>query len=124
MTGNLSKRSVLFALLGAAALIAKQHYHGPLAQGVHGYAGNVSISFAVYFITVPAASRYGWGVFGAAASALLAVEGFEVTNGFGVMSNTYNPWDLLANAAGVGLAIAADLAMGRDGPEGPSQRRA
>lgn len=38
----------------------------------------------------------------------MVVELFEVTNGFAVMHNTYDPVDLVANAAGVGLALAVD----------------
>jgi hypothetical protein len=53
----------------------------------------------------------------AATSALLIVEGFELTNGFGVMSNVYDPVDLLANAVGVGVALAIDVATAR--PAGP-----
>ena len=45
--------------------------------------------------------------------ALLAVESFELLNGFGVMTNVYDPWDLLANAMGVGLALVVDLLMDR-----------
>lgn len=108
-----TRRNVVFVLLGVAALLLKRHYSGPLAEAVHGYAGNLSVSFAVYFIVAAAAARHGWGVLGAAGSALLAVEAFEVTNGFGVMSNTYDPLDLLANAAGISLALAVDLATQR-----------
>lgn len=40
----------------------------------------------------------------AIAFALLATELFEATDGFGVMSNAYDPADYIANAAGVALA--------------------
>jgi hypothetical protein len=33
---------------------------------------------------------------------------FEYTDGFGFMSNTYDPWDYAANAAGVGVAIGVE----------------
>jgi hypothetical protein len=45
----------------------------------------------------------------AAGTALAAVEAFEVFNGFGFMSNVYDPFDLLASAAGIGMALALDL---------------
>jgi len=40
---------------------------------------------------------------------LLVVELFELTNGFGVMLNFYDPWDYFANALGVGFALGIDL---------------
>jgi len=46
----------------------------------------------------------------AASLTLLAVELFEATDGFGVMANTDDPIDLVANAAGVGLAVIVDIA--------------
>jgi hypothetical protein len=46
-------------------------------------------------------------------SAFAAVASFEATNGFGVMSNTFDPWDFLADAAGIGLGVLADLASHR-----------
>ena len=45
--------------------------------------------------------------------ALLVVELFEATNGFGVMANTYDPFDFLANAIGVALAIGVDIVSAR-----------
>jgi hypothetical protein len=101
--------NVVLVLLGLAALLLKPAYHGPLAQAVNDWGGNFSVSFAVYFLAVIAATRYGLGRLAAAASALLVVEAFEVTNGFGVMSDVYDPVDLLANALGIGVALAVDL---------------
>lgn len=51
-----------------------------------------------------------------AALALAVVELFEITGGFGVMTNVYDPVDLAANVVGVALALAADVAAGRLGP--------
>ena len=45
--------------------------------------------------------------------ALLIVESFELTNGFGIMSNVYDPWDYLANAIGIGMAAGMDGASRR-----------
>ena len=109
MTASQTKRNVLFVLLGVAALVLKPYYHGPLAQLLYSYGGNFAVSFAVYFLAAIAASRLGRGRLAAAASALLIVEAFEITNGFGVMSNVYDPVDLMANAAGVGIALALDF---------------
>jgi hypothetical protein len=43
-----------------------------------------------------------------AGAALLVVSRFEVTNGFWVTANVYDPVDLLANAVGIGLAAVVD----------------
>lgn len=107
MTAGRTKRVVL-VLLGVAGLVLKSSYQGPLAEVVHSYAGNVVASFAVYFLAAMEVSRWGAGRLAAATVALAIVEAFEVTDGFGVMSNVYDPVDLLANAAGVGAALAAD----------------
>ncbi len=45
-----------------------------------------------------------------AALAVAVVELFEITNGFGVMSNVYDPIDLVANVMGVTLAWACGAA--------------
>ncbi|MCC6396896.1 MAG: hypothetical protein IT282_07740 [Bacteroidetes bacterium] len=39
------------------------------------------------------------------------MESFEVFNGYGIMANTYDEYDLLANAVGVGCALALDVAL-------------
>lgn len=109
MTPARTARNVAFVLLGVAVLVLKPGYHGPLAQAVNNWGGNFSISFAVYFLAAIGVSRYGAGRVAASALALLIVEGFELTNGFGVMSNVYDPVDLVANAVGVGIALALDL---------------
>ena len=105
---NQTKRNVLFALVAIIILVLKPYYHGPLSGIFHDYGGNFVVSFAVYFIVAIGASRHGWGRWVIVAAALLAVEGFEITDGFGVMSNVYDPLDLLANALGIGLALAVD----------------
>ncbi len=97
-------------LIGVAALVLKRHYVGPGAQAVHNYGGNIAASFAVYFLflrlSVPTAFKKPV----AAALALATVESFEVFDGFGVMTNTYDPFDFLANGLGVALALAVDRA--------------
>ncbi len=103
-------RNVFFVLLGVAGLVLKPHYSGPHQNFVHSYGGNIAASFAAYFVVANLRlhlhSRYGRLL--TAAAALLVVELFEVTNGFGVMTNVYDPADLVANAAGVALALAVD----------------
>ena len=101
-------RDVAFVLLGALGLVAKRQLAvlgGPL---VHDYGGNVAASFAAFFVLklpfVAARVRLA----AAAALALLAATLFELTDGFGFMSNTYDPGDYLANAIGVGLALVVE----------------
>ncbi len=110
---SLKTRNLLFIFLGVAGLLAKPHYSGPGADLVYSYLGNFSVSFAVYFNArlIPWPPRRE--VVLSAGSALAVVEAFELTNGFGVMSNVYDPVDLLANAAGIGLAVAIDAATSR-----------
>jgi hypothetical protein len=102
-------RNVALAVLGAAVLVLKPAYHGPFEDAFNAYAGNVAVSFALYFAAINATSRYGRPRLIAAVLTLLAVELFEVTNGFGVMANVYDPVDVIANAAGVGLAVIVDV---------------
>jgi hypothetical protein len=115
------RRNVLFVLLGAAGLVLKGRYAGPRQELVQSYGGNLAASFAVYFIVLnlPFPPRYAWLC--ATGLALAVVELFEATNGFGVMSNTYDPLDFAANAVGIVLALALDAATGGGG--GQPERR-
>lgn len=106
-------RNVALAVLGASVLVLKSGYRGPFEDVFNAYAGNVAVSFALYFAAINATSSHGRARLIAAASTLLAVELFEVTNGFGIMENVYDPADFIANAAGVGLAVIVDFATGR-----------
>jgi hypothetical protein len=113
-------RSIAFILVGAGALMLKRHY--AVSEVVWNYSGNVAASFAVYFLMtlLPFPARFRAVL--AAGLALLVVETFEATDGFGVMSNTYDPVDFAANVLGVGLAVAVDAAtrrITRRGPQGP-----
>jgi len=101
-------RNVSFVLLGVAALVLKRHYSGPFVEIIHSYTGNVSASFAVYFVVRLLTSGWRYGRLVTAGIALLVVELFEATNGFGVMTNVYDPVDFVANAVGVGLALVLD----------------
>jgi hypothetical protein len=102
-------RNVLFVLLGVGAFLAKPYYHGPGEEFVHSYAGNFFVSFALYFLVSTALSRVGQGKFSAVMCALVAVEAFEITNGFGVMSNVFDSFDLLANPVGIAAALAVEF---------------
>ena len=101
-------RNVAFILLGAAALVLKPHYAGPLEAAVHAHGGNVAASFAVYFILSFVNLGTPFTRLRTAGLALLVVEAFELTDGFGLMANVYDPWDLAANVLGVALAVTVD----------------
>jgi hypothetical protein len=113
VTKSSTGRNVLFVLLGVVGLVLKPHYSGPLADIVHSYLGNLSMSFAVYFLFLQPAGRFGVGKLPAAVAALAVVESFEAFDGFGVMTNVYDTIDFIANAAGIGLAWAIDVISGR-----------
>ena len=101
-------RDVAFVMLGVLGLVMKRHLAvlgGPL---VHDYGGNVAASFAVVFVLKLPFADARFRLAGAAALALVAATLFEFTDGFGFMSNTYDPGDYLANMVGVGLALAAE----------------
>lgn len=114
--------SVLLVLLGVAGLVVKGHYAGPFEDIVHNHGGNVSASFAVYFVVGITTSGWKYGKLLTAGIALLVVELFEATNGFGVMSNVYDPADFVANALGVGLALVVDILASRTAPRTPTGR--
>lgn len=113
MSRTIIARNVFFVLLGVAALVLKRHYSGSFVETVYSYGGNVSASFAVYFVV--GISTLGWrfGRLTTVGIALLVVELFEATNGFGVMTNVYDRVDFVANALGVGLALVIDTATYR-----------
>lgn len=92
-------------------LVLKRHYAGPFAELVNNHASNFSVSFAVYFIALMGFDSLPRPKLLSVISALLTVELFELTNGFGVMENVYDPWDYLANVMGIGLALGIDLLL-------------
>lgn len=114
-------RNVLFVLVGVAALLAKGRYSGPFVDIVHDYGGNASASFAAYFIIGIVTSNRRHGRLLTAGIALLVVELFEATNGFGVMANVYDPADFAANGVGVGLALVVDSLASSTGGTAPTE---
>jgi glycopeptide antibiotics resistance protein len=104
-------RNISLVLLGTALLVFKSRYAGPFETFVHSYVGNVSVSFAIYFLAlhIPLKTRHKrlWTV----CIALATVELFELFNGFGLMSNVYDSWDLIANLVGVAIAFALDVVL-------------
>lgn len=106
-------RNVALALLGAAILVLKPAYQGPGEVAVQSYAGNVAVSFALYFAAINATERFRYPRLVAALAVLAAVEAFEVSDGFGVMANVVDQVDLYANAVGIALAAAVDVLTAR-----------
>ena len=104
-------RRILLVLVGIAFLLLKRHYAGPLDGIVHAYLGNLSVSFSVYFLF--ANLEFPLRIRGllAAAITFAVVELFEAFDGFGVMSNTYDPIDFLANGCGIALALWLDTKL-------------
>lgn len=96
-------------LIGIAGLLVKRWYPPWFPDYLYDHTGNVAVSFSVYFLArIAGNGKINPAV--SAGAALLLVELFELTNGFWVMLNVYDPLDYLANALGVGLALVVDLA--------------
>jgi hypothetical protein len=108
MSGKEKFRNVLFILLGALVLVLKHNYNGPYLEIVKSYSGNLSVSFAVYFIIHFSSNNWKKNKFITATIALIIVELFEITNGFGIMTNVFDTIDLFANLIGIILALVLD----------------
>ena len=108
MGGREKVRNVSFILLGVFVLLLKQSYNGPGQEIVLSYAGNLSISFAVYFLICLISNHWKENKFITAIISLIIVELFEVFDGFGVMKNVFDIIDLFANLIGVILALVCD----------------
>lgn len=106
-------RNTIFILLGTAGLVLKSWFSGCLPDFVLNYAGNLCVSFAVYFIVKLSSAKMRFNRVIISITALLIVELFEATNGFGVMANTYDRLDFIANALGIALAIVVDISTER-----------
>ncbi len=105
-------RNILFVFLAVVLFLMKRQYSGPGQELVHAYGGNLTVSFALYFVFLKLCMmlpRYGRLV--AAAVVLACVECFEVFNGFGFMANTFDPYDLLANVIGIAIALGLDAML-------------
>jgi uncharacterized membrane protein len=113
MDTPMKARNVVLALMGAAILVLKPAYHGPGEVAVQSYAGNVAVSFALYFAAINATARFRRPRLLAALAALVVVEAFEIFDGFGVMANVGDPADLVANVVGIALAVVVDVLIAR-----------
>jgi hypothetical protein len=108
-----AKRHVALVVVAAGAFVLKRSYHGPWAALVRDYGGNLTVSFAVYFLGAIAAASVRLPKAAAVLGALVIVESFELTSGFGLMANVYDPMDLVVNAVGVGVGMLVDHGIGR-----------
>lgn len=115
-------RNVSFVLLGVVALLLKGRYSGPHIEIVRSYGGNIAASFAVYFIVSNLSLSHSFRRLATAVLALAAVNLFEATDGFKVMSNVYDPIDYLVNAVGVGLALLMDAVTSKTTRPIPTRR--
>jgi hypothetical protein len=112
MNTRLRIRNVAMVLVGVAALLCKSWFRDSIGSLAYAYLGNLSASFAVFFLIAIAAPHRLHRIW-ITAIALAIVEAFELTNGFGVMTNVYDPFDYLANGLGVVLAFCVDLVSAR-----------
>jgi len=108
MSGKEKIRNILFILAAVTILVLKQSYSGPYTEIVKSYAGNLSVSFAIYFIISIVADKWKKNKLITAGISLIIVTSFEVTNGFGIMENVYDTIDLFANLIGISLALGLD----------------
>ena len=104
MNAHVRLRDLLMVLVGVAFLLTKRWLAKSLGDLAFSYVGNLSGSFAVYFI-LSIAARPKLPRVMIAVIALPIVELFELTDGFGIMTNVYDPFDYLANALGISLAL-------------------
>lgn len=106
-------QDVLFVLLGVGGLVLKGQYSGPGDELVQSYGGNGAASFAVYFLAKRVTAGWNHPRAFAALLAFMAVQLFELLDGFGVMTNVYDRLDLAANTAGIALAVTLDVMVTR-----------
>jgi hypothetical protein len=112
MSTRLRTRYVLMVLAGVAGLLLKGWFAESLGDLADFYLGNLAVSFAVYFlVSIAAGNRLSRLMIGVIA--LLVVQLFELTDGFKIMANVYDPFDYVANALGVAVAYLVDIVSAR-----------
>lgn len=99
MSGVMKLWNIVLDLLGVAVLVLKGRYSGPCEQFVGAYAGNISVSFALFFVAMLVMRPSPRGRASAALVVLAAVTLFEITDGFGVMTNVYDTRGHVASSA-------------------------
>ncbi|HAP34837.1 MAG TPA: hypothetical protein DCQ28_02430 [Bacteroidetes bacterium] len=107
-------RNLLLGLPAFVLFMFKKQYAGPFQDLIYSYAGNVTVSFFLYFVCLKLCLTLPrFGRFIAAALVLVCVESFELFDGFGFMTNTYDSFDLIANVIGVSLALSLDVILSK-----------
>ena len=108
-----------FLWLGVAAIALGLFvlvYHGPGRAVLRGHVGDVAAAMLV-FATIGALSPQTWIRFRAATTFAIAT-GIEIGQAFWrtesmlgelTIGNTFDPWDILAYALGVAVAVAWEL---------------
>ena len=107
MSAHIPYRNLVMILVGVICLLLKRWFANFLGDIAFSYVGNLSASFAMYFLVLMIPIRKLTWVM-VAVIALVIVETFELTNGFGIMTNVYDPFDYAANVIGIGLAVCVD----------------
>ena len=105
-------RYIAMILVGVTGLLAKSWFRNSIGNLGHSYLGNISASFAVYYLVAFAVTPW-LNRFWVSVISLSIVELFELTNGFGVMTNVYDPYDYVANILGIALAFLVDFLSSR-----------
>jgi hypothetical protein len=112
MDPRVRNRYVAWVLVGVFVLLLKHWLVRDTSTLIYSYLGNTSVSFAVTFLVI-LGSEGRLRPLPSAAIALAVVEMFEATDGFGIMTNVYDPFDYLANALGVAAAYGVALGLNR-----------
>lgn len=110
-TSDTRARNVVIVLLAIGIFMLKREYAGPYEELVQSYGGNFFVSFALYFVFINAPRRLKSKRLFMSLLVLAIVELFEAFNGFGITMNVYDPFDFIANAVGVGCALALDTIL-------------
>ena len=117
MTTREKIKNVIFILVGVILLLLKKYYVGPYQEIINNYLGNISISFSVYFLISLNQTIWKSNKIITFLVSLAIVELFEITDGFGIMSNVYDSYDLIANLIGISIALVLDISIKGFSPE-------
>jgi hypothetical protein len=100
MNTRLRIRNVVMVPIGTIALLNKSWFSDSIGDLAYAYLGNLAASFAIYFVVAIAVHPRLHRIWTAVVT-LVIVEVFELTNGFGVMTDVFDPFDYLANGIGI-----------------------
>ena len=117
MTAREKIQNVIFILIGVMLMLLKKNYDGPYQEIINSYLGNLSISFSMYFLISLNHTIWKSKKIITFLVSLAIVELFEITDGFGIMSNVYDSYDLIANLIGISIALALDISIKRFSPK-------